>query len=189
MKIHCSFTALFAAAAITLSCSAQAPASAPAGSTGICKDGTYSNAANKDGACRGHKGVQSWYAASVAAPAKAAAQPANVPAPTPAAPTPAARPAAVPEPTATPAPSARQTSTASAGNGVQTSSNTRRTPLSQEAAAAGGGPGQVWVNTASKVYHCPGTAYYGKTKAGKYLSEDAAKAEGDRANGGKLCAR
>lgn len=47
----------------------------------------------------------------------------------------------------------------------------------------------VWVNTASKVYHCSGTAYYGKTKAGKYLSEDAAKAEGDRANGGKPCTK
>lgn len=47
----------------------------------------------------------------------------------------------------------------------------------------------VWVNTASKVYHCPGAPYYGKTKVGKYLSEDAAKAEGDRANGGKTCAK
>ena len=65
----------------------------------------------------------------------------------------------------------------------------RRTTPSQTAAAVGGGPGLVWVNTASKVYHCPGSAFYGKTKAGKYLSEDAAKAEGDRANGGKLCTK
>lgn len=62
-------------------------------------------------------------------------------------------------------------------------------PLSEVAAAPGGGPGLVWVNTGSKVYHCPGTAYYGKTKAGKYMAEDAAKAEGDRANGGKVCSK
>ena len=62
-------------------------------------------------------------------------------------------------------------------------------PLSEVAAAPGGGPGQVWVNTSSKVYHCPGTAYYGKTEAGKYMAEDAAKAEGDRANGGKPCSK
>src|SRR5215469_14746671 len=29
------------------------------------------------------------------------------------------------------------------------------------AAPPGGSAGQVWVNTASKVYHCPGTRWYG----------------------------
>jgi len=40
--------------------------------------------------------------------------------------------------------------------------------------------GQVWVNTKSGVYHRPGTRWYGKTKQGKYMSEQDAIKEGDR---------
>jgi hypothetical protein len=54
--------------------------------------------------------------------------------------------------------------------------------------AALGGSGQVWVNPTSKVYHCPGSRYYGKTKTGSYMTEAAAKAAGDRPSGGKACA-
>jgi hypothetical protein len=46
--------------------------------------------------------------------------------------------------------------------------------------AAGGGPGQVWVNTQTHVYHKPGSRFYGKTKKGKYVSEQEAITEGDR---------
>lgn len=137
---------------------AQAPAGAPAGATGVCNDGSYWTGATKSGACRGHKGVKTWYASGASAPAAAAA---------PAAPAaPAAAAPAAPAPAAPAAKSKTMTST---------------TP------AAGGGPGMVWLNTSTKVYHCYGTKYYGTTKAGAYMTEAQAKAKGAHADAGKPC--
>src|SRR5882757_7788074 len=148
---------------------AQAPAGAPAGSTGQCKDGSYTNAAKKAGACRGHKGVQQWFAADASAPetsTKAAK------ASTAAAATPAAAPAPPPAPASAPAPAPARTAKASTSNMVQ---------------APGGGAGMVWVNTPTNVYHCQGSRYYGKTKEGKYMTEAQAKAAGAHPDHGKGC--
>lgn len=157
MKTMFRLIPLIAALVVTQLCIAQAPAGAPAGATALCNDGTYFTGATKQGGCRGHKGIKTWFGAAAAVPAKApAAQ---------SAPPPAAAPATAPAPVM-PAPKAASTPTA---------------------AAPGGGAGQVWLNTASNVYHCPGTQWYGKTKAGAYMTEDQAKAKGAHADHGKPC--
>ena len=136
---------------------AAAPATAPAGSTGLCKDGSYTSNDTKKGACAGHKGVKDWFGATAAAaPAKTAAS------------------ASAPMATA-----AKPTATAAATKAAAAAPSTTPAP--------GGGPGQVWVNTSSKVYHCAGTKYYGTTKKGEYMTEAAAKAAGNHADHGKAC--
>jgi len=158
---------LMAVASVLLAAQVMA-AQAPAGSTGQCKDGTYSTAASKQGACRGHQGVKEWYATAPAA-AKA---PATASAP--------AAKAAAPMPAQTPAPIAASAPA------------TKSSPASKAAAmpqAAGGGPGMVWVNSESNVYHCYGTTYYGKTKQGSYMSEADAKTKGAHPDHGKPCAK
>ena len=149
MKAQLRGLAIIAALAISVSALAQAPA----GSTGQCKDGSYSSADTKKGACAKHGGVKEWYPAGTTAE-KAAPAPA------------ATEPSKAKSPTAT-----RSTTADPASSPV-----------------AGGGPGQVWVNTRSKVYHCQGDKWYGKTKEGEYMTEQAAKAAGSRPDHGKACA-
>lgn len=159
-------------AAIALACLLAMPAvyaqqaSAPSGSTGQCKDGSYTSTATKRGACRGHKGVQEWYAAASTPAAKAA---------------PAAAPAAVTAPAVAAAPA---TPAAPAAAPKKSSMGWTKPAAT---AAPGGGAGMVWVNASSKVYHCPNDKWYGKTKHGEYMSEADAKAKGNHAEHGKAC--
>jgi hypothetical protein len=141
---------------------AQAPAGAPAGATGLCNDGTYYTGTNKKGACRGHKGVKEWYAAPTTSGNAPAASETTAPSTT----SKSARGS-----TATPAPAAPAA----------------KSETSNVAPAPGGGPDKVWLNTASNVYHCPGTRYYGTTKAGAYMTEAEATAKGARPDHGKPC--
>jgi hypothetical protein len=46
---------------------------------------------------------------------------------------------------------------------------------------------KVWVNTASGVYHCAGTRWYGNTKQGEYMTQKQARAKGNRPAYGKVC--
>jgi hypothetical protein len=43
-------------------------------------------------------------------------------------------------------------------------------------------PGMVWVNTESKIYHKPGSRWYGKTVSGEWLTEAEAIKAGYRAS-------
>ena len=134
------------------------------GVTATCKDGSSFSGTTRTGACRGHKGVATWGAAAGSAAAT------RSPGMAPAAPPPthaatAARPrAAIPD---------KATSEARGS--------------SKSAAAKAGAPGQVWVNSATKIYHCPGDRYYGKTKTGAFMTRSAAEAAGDHPAKGKSC--
>jgi hypothetical protein len=70
---------------------------------------------------------------------------------------------------------------------AQTTPPPRTPPKPAAQQAPGAGPDKVWVNTASNVYHCPGDRYYGKTKAGKYMTEKDAKAAGAHGEANKIC--
>ena len=132
--------------------------------TATCNDGTTWSGRSRRGACSGHRGVQAFGTGS------AAVAPTGGPAASPPVPTP------TPPPSATTAPAGP--ATAATPGSVQGRSS---------AAAPTGGAGQVWVNTSSRVYHCPGDRDYGKTNHGSYMTEAAAKAEGDRPSRGKTC--
>ena len=131
--------------AMTFAAHAQTlPAGAPAGSTVQCKDDSFASPDTKSGACRGHKGIKTWYGKAVDAPPAAAAVPA-----------------------------------------VQTQS---AAVSATKVAPSAGGAGKVWANDETKVYHCMGDRYYGKTKKGEYLTEADAKAKGMHASHNKACA-
>ena len=164
-------TMIAIALAAGLASAASARAEAPSGSTGQCKDGTYTEAASKRGACAGHGGVKTWFGKSNT-PAKPTATAAAA-APTPAA---AAAPATAPA-AAAPTPAAPKP--------AATTAKPATAPAPATQAAPGGGPGKVWVNASSKVYHCPSDRWYGKTKDGEYMTEADAKAKGNRPASGK----
>jgi hypothetical protein len=133
-----------------------------------CKDGTTSPHGGR-GSCSGHGGIDK--AATAAAAGGTAGSASSSSSTSTGSATPAAPAPATPSSTHAPA----------------TQTATTKAPPASQAAAPGGGPGMVWVNSASKVYHCPSDRWYGKTKAGEYMTEADAKAKGNRADHNKPC--
>jgi hypothetical protein len=99
--------AVLASTAPTLVALSAAQSTAPSDATAQCKDGTYSTAKTKRGACSGHGGIGTWLAdtkpepkatkgTSSAQPPAAETAPAPAPAQTPAAAQSQARPADAP---------------------------------------------------------------------------------------------
>src|SRR5581483_8628340 len=130
-----------------MTATAAPPADAPAGSTGLCNDGSYYSGAQKKGACKGHRGLKEWFGA-----------------------------------TSTGAASSSATGSASANGSTKPRATKPTTTV-----APGGSPGMVWANESTKIYHCPGDRWYGKTKQGEYLTETDAKAKGFKPSHGKAC--
>jgi hypothetical protein len=173
MKIRCGLI-IVAALALGLPGRAQAPA----GSTGLCKDGTYTTAAKKRGACSDHGGVKAWFGAPIpqAAPVSLLAPPASPQISTPVtsqSPVAASGDAqSAPPRTVAPPPALTPTPSSEA------SPNQVRSPADAI---------KVWVNLSSKVYHCPDSQWYGKTQSGKYMTQAEAVALGARPAYSKTC--
>lgn len=153
---------VLSAALMAVPCAHAQQAATPAGATGQCKDGSYTTQAHKRGACRGHKGVQAWYANADASGATAKVD-------------------AIPDSSPAPVAPVEHAKTKPASK--------RSMAWTQPAAKAapGGGPGMVWVNAGSKVYHCQSDKWYGRTKHGRYMHETDAKAKGYHGPRGKGC--
>jgi hypothetical protein len=172
--LQSSFPLLALATAIFVAPVVYAQAAPPAGATGICKDGTYTTSASKGGACHGHQGVKEWLATPSTTPAASTA--------------PAAKAEATPAKPAKPVTAApvAPASTAAASAAQKAPTHASTATIAQ---APGGGPGMVWLNTDSNVYHCPGSQFYGKTKQGSYVSEADAKAKGAHADHNHPCTK
>jgi hypothetical protein len=96
-------------------------------------------------------------------------------------PTPNESPTASPSPAESPAASPKAKPTPKKAKAQRKARRAaRRLPAgrtNEEAAnppAPGGGHGQVWVNTETRVYHREGSRFYGTTRKGKYMIEQDA---------------
>ncbi len=74
--------------------------------------------------------------------------------------------------------SSAHSTTSSSGSPTAASSSVRQFKTETEAKSACGGQPVVWANTSSHVLHAAGSKYFGKTKRGAYVCENAAEQAG-----------
>jgi hypothetical protein len=141
---------------------AQQAASSAGSMTVQCNDGTSVTVTTMKGACHGHKGVNK----SASSSSGSSSSSSN---------------------TSSASSNTSAASTTAASSSKSSTASSKSAPAATP--AAGGGPGQVWVNTASKTkaYHCQGSKWYGTTKQGKYMSTADAQAAGYHAAKGEKC--
>ena len=163
-----SLIAILMSALVAAPAFAQTPTPATAPSTMhlMCKDGTTVEATTTRGECRGHGGIDKKAMAKMSSD-------------TPAKDAPMADKSAKPMPM-------QIGDKATKAMPMEKPSKAAPSPMEQ---AAGGGDGKVWMNDSTKVYHCQGDRFYGKTKHGEYVTEAEAKTKGAHASHGKACSK
>lgn len=148
-------------------------AQAPQGSTGLCKDGTYTQASMRKDACKAHGGVKTWYPADGGASSAPAGGTLNP----------------------TPAPEAGGQASMDGMTQKAPKRPARQTPAAPvdgyakvRPQAPGAAPGMVWVDAKTNKYYCAADPNYGRTAKGKYASESDANSSGAKIAKGQNCA-
>lgn len=87
--------------------------------------------------------------------------------------------------------SAQSSPKSAQGSAKASTKSGRASPKSDQGAAKSAQPKalqtRVWVNRDTKVYHCPASLYYGKTRNGEFMEEAQARGYGNRAVEGQGC--
>lgn len=80
-----------------------------------------------------------------------------------------------------------QTQTKSKQGATKAPASTKAAPVATKSEPPKALQTRVWVNKDTKVYHCPSSIYYGKTRNGEFMEEAQARGYGNRAVDGQGC--